>query len=319
MGGGGSKGPQTTIQKTELPPAVARGQEFLLNQAQRLYGNRAMWPKLYPGRGFALPSQDPYGIAGTNYLANYAQQTLPRMLGDYQGLLGNLAQAGDPTRDIFLNKAVSGSLGQLGRQFTEQIMPSFRASTAGSGAFGHSRLPILEAQMGERLAGQMGDISSRMYSDAYGRGLSAMAQAGQMMPMLAQMGMMPGSIYGNIAQQRLAEEQMGIDEARKRFEYEQGLPWDLLARLASTTGLGGVGGGGAGMQTTRVPGQGGGFNLGGAVGGGAAGLGLGSMAALPLFEAGLGAAPWLGGMAGFGGPVGMGLAGLMAALGGGLF
>ncbi|MGH9876104.1 MAG: hypothetical protein ACRD5H_00565 [Nitrososphaerales archaeon] len=336
---GGGKPPSQTTTRTEaiLPPYLQAAQQNIFNQAGQLYSRGAQ--PAYPGQLSASLTGSPYYQQYLNQVRGGAENWLLPLLESgnrlldparqgpgsawYQTPLAGmqaLAQSADILNNPALQRAVQGAIGQANRQFTEGVLPELRSSAAGSGAFGHTRLPILESQLAERAYRTAGDISAGMYSQAYESGqdrlvnaaqlamqgylgqLGAAQAAAQTMPGLGQLAMLPAEYYRQLAGDWQAAQQIGIDEARYRYEYPQAAPWDLLSRYSGI-----VSGQSVPTGTAATgPGQNiyGKSPLAGAIGGGMGGLGTyaGLVTALPALASN---------------PLGWGLAGLGAL--GGLF
>lgn len=154
---------------------------------------------------------------------------------------------------------------------------------------GSSRIfgDLLSSQ--DRTNRAIGDISTNLFGGAYDRdqnralsaaglglgagqsaydsALSSAARAQALAPTLAQMGLMPFDIMNQVGAQRRGLEQMGIDEAMSRHQFEQNAPFLNLQQYASL-----LQNPGGGTQTTTGPG---GNPLLAGLGGAATGAGIG--------------------------------------------
>ena len=113
------------------------------------------------------------------------------------------------------------------------------------------------------------DVASKLYGDVYGDTLSAQARGLAFAPQAMSTLMQPSASLANIAAAQTARSQQPIDEAMRRFAFEQEAPGRALsqyANIAAGTIL-------PGTQTTTGPGTSGPGVVAGALGG----AGLGSL------------------------------------------
>jgi hypothetical protein len=64
---------------------------------------------------------------------------------------------------------------------------------------------------------------------AYGTGVNAQAQATQMLPMLAELGLLPAQTYMNMGNIYEGFQQKGVDEAMNRWDFYQNEPWQRMS------------------------------------------------------------------------------------------
>ena len=101
------------------------------------------------------------------------------------GLLGDYA-AGDPARDFilggglidpeqnaYLDEYVQAAINPLTNELTRSVLPGIQSEAITAGGLGGSRQGVAEGMALESYMQQVGDISSSIYSDAYGQGLDA--------------------------------------------------------------------------------------------------------------------------------------------------
>jgi len=223
-------GTTTTVSRTGPPEFQRPYLEQTFEEAKKLYESPG--PTFFPGETVA--GFTPLEKEAQQSLAKYARTGLPQITGaatsGWQQLLkGPEMTLGDP----WLGKAVEGALRPIWTGLTEQALPAIRAGAGLAGQTGSSRQALAEAQAMERAAQAAGDISSRMYSDAYNRGLQLLLSGLQMAPTVGQLGERPAEILSGIGAQQRALEQARIGEAMQRHLYEQNLPFTKLTEYAN--------------------------------------------------------------------------------------
>jgi hypothetical protein len=287
--GAKSKGTQTTQQKTEpwdaQKPYLTKG----FAEAERLYDSSK--PEYYPG--------DTLAAQGANTQAGLAS-TGQGIQGGTQGILDaqNVAQntaRGDylnnnPYIDATFNKAADA----VTRQFRTGTTPGVDSNAALQGMYGSGahqwQRETADRAYGDTLGNLATDIYGGNYNNERNRQMTAVGNA----PQTFGMGLIPGQAQAGLGQQQDARSQQEIDDARARFDYNQNLDANKLARYQQM-----VQGNYGGTQTTTQPVYG--NPLAGLLG---AGLGIAGMAS---------GMPGLGGLSGlFGGWGGGGASNQMA-------
>jgi len=276
--GGKSGGDSTTTQKAD----PWSGQQPYLNygfqQAQNLYNSGG--PQFYPGRTytpFSGQTEQALGMAENRSMGSPNEAALNNYLGQSMG--GQFLNS-NPYLDAMYGNAARG----VTKSFNESVMPGINATFGGAGRTGSN----MHGQTVANAAGQLGDSLSGMAANLYGGNYDAersrMQQAAGMVPMAS------GLDWQNIAQMggvgRQVEGKAGevLGDSMNRYNYYQGLPEQNLQRYIAA-----IQGNYGGTTQTQQDGAGGGFNLGGALGGAATGGGVAGMLST---AAGL-SNPWL--------------------------
>lgn len=236
----------------------------VLSQAQNQYYGYN--PQYYPGNQVA--GFTPAGLAGQNYLQGYAGSVQPYL---------NTAQRSNaflmnPNQlDVARNKYVSGNVQQAQNQITDNLMsnvlPTIRAQYRRGQPFGGSREEIAVGNAVEGTARAMGDTAAQMYGDAYRQNMSGMLQAQGLSPNMASLGMLPGTIMGDVGAQQQQLNQARINAAKQAWDYYQQLP---LQKLGAYGNFATVAGGMGQTTTQETPGA---SPLASAIGLGSLGLG----------------------------------------------
>jgi hypothetical protein len=163
----------------------------------------------------------------------------------WQSALG----AADVSQNPYLQSAIGAATAPMIQQFTEGVLPELKGGALSAGGYGGTRQDIATGRAAEGLTRSLGDVASKMGSQAYGQGLQAQTAALGMAPQMTQLGMMPSQIQRGIEAEQL-----------QRGMQEQMLPWQQLQQAAGIIGgptiVGGGGGGGwsVGMPKPPVPG-----------------------------------------------------------------
>ena len=303
-GGGGT-------QVTRVEPSTLQGPRLA-----DIYQRASELPvqQFFPGTTFARPSEE-------TQLAQELQRQAA--LGQQTALSGSLFPAFQsalmsPTErfnDPLLQRSLEAGL----RPFEEgasRLLTQARRDAFGAGQGGGDRRALLESQVIGDYLTKAGDVAANFYGNIYGDTLRSQAATLGLAPSIMSTFLQPAATIADIGRQREAVSQKGIDEAIRRFTFEQEAPERQLQTYSNlVTGAGLL----PGTTTTTGPGTTGPGGLAGAAG--AAGLaslipgvkgatlagltGIGSGAASGSLMAGIGAInPYVAGAAILGGLLG---------------
>jgi hypothetical protein len=260
MAGGG--GGTNTVTRTELDPTMRPYVQYGLSEAQRLYQTPNV-PQYYPGQTYIGPSAQTTAALQAaqtramrgNPLVPAAQQQLQQTIqGEYLGA------------NPFLQAALQPGFEAAQRQYesaTNQALSNFsRAGRYGSGAM-RGALTNVGGEYARALTGAAGQLGYANYADERARQQAALQAA----PAMAAQDYADIQRLSQIGQQTEAYQEMALQDAINRFNFEQQAPY---ARLQSF--LSGAYGAPSGMQQVtpvyRNP-------IGGAIGGALAGQAIG--------------------------------------------
>lgn len=215
-GGGGSGSSETTPWAPQQPYLLD-----IFDEAKKTFD--AGGAKYYPGSTVA--SRSPETLAAEEELLRYAN-------GDARDMTASLSRATqfglegvlDPNSNEYLAAAVEGALRPVTTKYRTEVMPAISSEAQKLGAYGGSRHGIADALASELYMQSLGDISSKMYSDAYGKGLDTMTRTMALTPENIKAGTMPASLVANVGQQRDEYAQTLINAAKDRWDYEQEAP-----------------------------------------------------------------------------------------------
>ena len=220
-GGGGST---NTVQKADPWAGQQPYLTDVYSQAQQLYGMGG--PQVYQGRTYADPTEK-------TALAEALQ--VGTALGPQAQLASDLAGAqqfalGGPMNlasNPYLAGATEAALRPVYSQAQGLLQQARRGATQ-AGQLGGTRQAILEQGVIGDYMTKAGDISSKMYNQAYRDSLTQQARALYSTPQTLAAMSVPAQTLGQVGMAEQAREQLAIDEARARFEAEQQRPYQAL-------------------------------------------------------------------------------------------
>lgn len=151
--------------------------------------------------------------------------------------------------DPLLQESLRAGLRPM-EESASRLLQQARRDATGAGQLGGTRQGILESEVLKDLLTKQSDVASKLYGDVYGDTLSAQARGLAFAPQAMSTLMQPSASLSNIAAAQTARAQQPIDEAMRRFAFEQAAPGEALnqyANIAAGTIL-------PGTQTTTGPG-----------------------------------------------------------------
>jgi hypothetical protein len=236
--------------------------QYGLSEAQRLYQTPNV-PQYYPGQTFIGPSaQTTSALEAAQARAMQGNPLVPAAQQQLQQTIQGQFLGANP----YLQQALQPAFGAAQRQYesaTNQALSNFsRAGRYGSGAM-QGALTNVGGEFARALTGTAGQLGYQNYADERARQMAAT----QMAPAMAAQDYADIQRLSQIGQQTEAYQEMALQDAINRFNFEQQAPY---ARLQSF--LSGAYGAPSGMQQVtpvyRNP-------IGGALGGALAGQAIG--------------------------------------------
>lgn len=239
----------------------------LLPEAARLYDEG---PNSFFG-GQTYANFDPLQRQSQNAAIDYAQNGL---LDNYNTAQSAYSRMTDGSLlDVNSNPYLRGNIDAFADSVNDNLMLTDISNNEDAaqmaGQFGSSRHGIADGLAKSRAADTIARYSSNMMNDAYGKGLNSMTQGLSMSPMISELGMGSSNILNRIGKERQAQDQLGINEAMARHEYDYNAPWMHLNNFASPLTGNYMGAGGTTTQPTT-----GSNPIAGLLGGATAGAGL---------------------------------------------
>lgn len=231
---------QTTT--TTLPPLQQQNVDLLMSGAGNLY--RSGGPQYFPDQTYAGPT--PWELSGRESATNY-------VTGAGQDYI-NAAQAGDkfwldpaniydPSKIPGFDARQAQVTQNITNNLTRNVLPSIRSGEIANGMFGGSSQGISEGLATGETSRAIGEALTSMELGAYNSGLNMYNQAANRAPMMFDLGLRPADVMNQVGASERADSQQAIDEAKKRFDFEQMKPYMLLQMLQGLTGTAGQYGG----------------------------------------------------------------------------
>ena len=265
MGGSSGQQSQTTTQQ------LSREQQQLMKLAMPgVTEFAAKVPQRY--QGLTIAGFDPTQLAGQEQVLQGAgtQTTIGQQgAGTTAGWLS--PNALDITKQPGLQGNIAAATRPITQALTEQALPAIRSSAESTGNFGSSRQGIAEGLASGRASQAIGDATSRIVGDAYGKNVDAQLKALGLLPQTQAAQTTGGLTTSNVGDVRQGMTQALLGEQVGNFNYDQMAPYlqskDIMSLL---TGLPG----GSTTTTATGPEK---NKLTGALGGAATGASLGAM------------------------------------------
>ena len=243
--GGGSSNPTINTTTTSSAPWDAQqphlqnifsGAEDAYNSASPSYYPESTVVGFSPQTEGALAGIEGRALAGSDLQNAGQQQALSTVQGDYLNA------------NPFLTGAYNAASAPVMEQWQNQIAPGIDASFSGAGRMGSGLYAQARNQSENTLGRSLTDMSSKMAYANYA------AERQNQLNMAGQSGAMAQQDYGDLnklmavggAREGLEQAQLG--DRISRYNFEQNLPWDQLARYS---GL--VSGGYGSEQSTGTP------------------------------------------------------------------
>lgn len=241
-----------------------------------------------------------------NALQNQAQQgAVNQAMGPLMGFTQNMMGASqflnsdalNPDTNPWLKATAQAAIRPISENLTQTVLPNVRSQSYADGFFGGSGQHTAESQAINLATRNMGDVTGKIYGDAYQQGMDNMVKNLALAPQTAQMSLFPWQVMEGVGGQQYSRDTAAAGDAFNRAMMAQQMPY-----LAAKDVLGVMMGMGTGSTSTT---SGGGTSLGGILSGGMGGAATaGALGAMP-------------GMSFMGGPWGMaagaGLGALAAA------
>ena len=257
FGGGGGGGGQNTVTRTELDPAVRPYVEYGLAEAKNLY--QAPGPSYYPGQTYVSPSQTTQlglqaaqnrAMMGSPLVPAAQAQTLANIQGAYLG--------GNP----FFQGAFTPAA-QAAQQSFYDAMGNIASGASRAGRYGSPAMQNLEnralGQFSQALTNTAGQLAYQNYEAERARQMAATGAA----PQMAQADYQDIQQLLNVGQAQETYQEMALQDAINRFNYQQNLPAAKLQQYLSAA----YGSPQGGITTQPVYRNTGANILGGAIGG----------------------------------------------------
>lgn len=272
-GGGGTTTSTQTVQNFSPEEAAARN--AVQSEAQRIYNATSgqITNAPYPGATPA-PASTPT-LQGQN-AALTAAGTQANMAGQLSAAQGfGLYDVLFPQTNPALRASVDAAIRPVTESYTQAggVLSQIRDQATNAGGF-NTRSDIAGGIAGRGYLSTVGDISARMHSDAYNKGLDTFSRTMALAPQNIQAQTAPAQTLSAVGQQQEAYQQQQLDYDAAVRQWSMNAPWAALQNYANIV----YGGSTPGTSSTSFSsgGGGGGSTAMNALGGAAMGASIGS-------------------------------------------
>lgn len=231
---GGSQPSQTTA--TRPPGFQLPFIQEAFQGAQDLFRSDA--PSFFP-QSTVVPPNPLQNLASAGILDFAAGPGQAASSDALNALRFGLTDVLDPASNPYLQQFAEGAIRPIFQQLTEGVLPAIRSGARAVGGQGGSRQGIAEGLATSRATQQAGDITSRIFSDAYGQGLSQQAKALALAPQtIGQTGILPEQLTAAVGEDFSQYQQALLQDAISRHQFEQNKPFMKLNEFFNIVGQG---------------------------------------------------------------------------------
>ncbi len=213
-------------QTTTVDPWAAQQPylQQLYSGAQDIYNQNLM----QPFEGSTVASQSAATTGGQQYNLGYAQNIAPGVATEQRNAWSSALNAPDISNNPYIAPVVEASLRPITQNYEENIRPNLQSAAIKSGAYGGARADIVNAQAARDYNNTIADTTSRIYQNAYNKGLDVQQGALGLAPSVISTGLQPGNIISGVGAQQDQYQQAQINDAVRLWEQRQSLPWEQL-------------------------------------------------------------------------------------------
>ena len=227
--------------ETEIDPAIAPYLQEALGVARNLFLT-GPGPQLYPGQMYVSPSQQTLQAlqqAETLVTSPQAQQLGQQGLQAYGTALGGLQSmaAGDYLQSPEYQRYLESVTRPVTEQITQQILPSIASQYSAAGRYGSGAMTEATGRATELGTRALGDVTAQVAQQQQGRMLEAQTSLPSFLgalPSVMQGALAPSTALAGVGAQREAIAGQPLQEAIRRFEYGQQLPYSQLSGYLSS-------------------------------------------------------------------------------------
>jgi len=230
-----------TTGETQIDPAIAPYLTEALGVARNLF-LEGPGPSMYPGQTYVSPSAatlDALAAAETLGRSPTATGLGADVLGAYKGGLSTLSNLASP--DYMESQAYKDYVSSVTRPVTEavteQILPAIASQYSAAGRYGSGAMAGATGMATEKGARAVGDITSRIAQQERQNQLSALGYMPSFLGGLSGVvggALAPSGILAGVGAQREAIAGQPLEEAIRRYEYTQNLPYNQLSGYLSS-------------------------------------------------------------------------------------
>jgi hypothetical protein len=230
-----------TTGETQIDPVIAPYLQEALGVARNLF-LQGQGPQLFPGQMYVSPSaQTEQALTQAERIATSpeAQALSTQGLQAYQGALGGLSSiaSGDYMQSPEYQRYLESVTRPVTEQVTQQILPSIASQYSAAGRYGSGAMQQATGRATELGTRALGDITAQVAQQQQGRMLEAQTALPSFlgsMPQVLGGALAPSQALAGVGAQREAIAGQPLQEAMRRFEYGQNLPYNQLSGYLSS-------------------------------------------------------------------------------------
>ena len=224
MGLFSSKSQKQTTQVKPYAPIAGQVEQNAGNLGT-FYNNQVNWPKYYPDSTVA--PETPLQNASTQWANHFATSQFPKFQANQnQGMdwFANEGMQVNPYLQDHINTAVQ----PLWQDLHERALPQINAGAMGTGNVGSSRHGIAQGRAIDATQREVGNVATRMASDAYDQGVRNYLESYLNIPQAIRgTGEGINQMYTSGTRNQ-TQDQMTLDEAKKRWDYNENINREMI-------------------------------------------------------------------------------------------
>lgn len=201
----------------------------LYSGAQNLYNQNLM----RPFEGSTVAGRSAPTTAGEQYTLDYAQHLMPQVAQQQREAWQQQLQAPNVESNPHLAGFTQAALRPIQQNYEENIRPNLQSRAIQAGAYGGANADLVNAQAARDHQNTIADTTSRIYMDAYNRGMSSQANAIGMAPAVTSTGLAPGQAISAVGAQQDADAQRRLDDSVRLWREQGNLPWQQLSNFSA--------------------------------------------------------------------------------------
>lgn len=230
-----------TTGQTQIDPAIAPYLTEALGVARNLF-LQGPGPQMYPGQMYVSPSEQTLQAlqqAETLATSPQAQALGQQGLQAYGTALGGLQSmaAGDYLQSPEYQRYLESVTRPVTEQITQQILPSIASQYSAAGRYGSGAMTEATGRATELGTRALGDVTAQVAQQQQGRMLEAQTALPSFLgalPSVVSGALAPSAALAGVGAQREAIAEQPLQEAIRRFEYGQNLPYNQLTGYLSS-------------------------------------------------------------------------------------
>jgi hypothetical protein len=230
-----------TTGESQIDPLIAPYLQEALGVSRNLFLT-GQGPQMFPGQMYVSPSaQTEQALTQAERIATSpeAQALSTQGLQAYQGALGGLSSiaSGDYMQSPEYQRYLESVTRPVTEQVTQQILPSIASQYSAAGRYGSGAMQQATGRATELGARALGDVTAQVAQRQQGRMLEAQTALPSFlgsMPQVLGGALAPSQALASVGAQREAISGQPLQEAIRRFEYGQQLPYSQLSGYLSS-------------------------------------------------------------------------------------